>query len=309
MDVSTWQKRLEENFTAKDIVGGHLLDIIDMEKAYGEFVVKTFHGQSVLIDSFLSFYIETIRAAESWISCNGWPNNTPNYAAIYLFYVINFRSFRACENLLTCGYPLDGYALLRDIKDRAIFLAAIAHNITTFPRVYGYEGIKEVSTEAWEKSRKMRKEEEHRVLRRMIRAGSGLPSYIRKDLAKWEQLFHEEVHGSRCTYFSEGGNWMRGIEPLSIGPIPKNQSIAMYMNRSSEIGWLLVRVLPFLQPVEGAFGQSWIQRHKILDDSFMEMVKGLSKLGKPIADALIYFVEDKFKFPDNFHYFEADGSS
>ncbi len=41
----------------------------------------------------------------------------------------------------------------------------------------------------------------------------------------------------------------------------------------------------------------------------MEMVKGLSKLGKPIADALIYFVEDKFKFPDNFHYFEADGSS
>ena len=309
MDVATWQKRLEQNFSVNGVVGGHLLEIIDMEKAYGEFVVKTFHGQSVLIDSFLSFYIETIQTAQAWINTNGWPRNAPNYAPIYLFYVINFRSFRACENLLTCGYPLDGYALLRDIKDRAIFLAAVAQNITTFPRVYGYVDIKEASEEAWESSRKKRKDEEHRVLRRMIRADSGLPNDIRKHLTKWEQLFHEEVHGSRCTYFAEGGEWMRGEGSLSVGPTPKANSIVMYTNRSSEIGWLLVRLLPFLQPVEKAFGESWIQRQMTLDDSFRIMIKGLSKLGKPIADAFTYFVEDKFKFPDTFHYFEADGSS
>ena len=309
MDVATWQKRLEQHFSVHNLVGGHLLDIIDAEKDYGEFVVKTFHGQSVLIDSFLSFYIETIRAAQDWISSNGWQSDAPNYAPIYLFYVVTFRSFRACENLLTCGYPLDGYALLRDIKDRAISLAAVAQNITTFPRVYGYADIKEPSPQEWARSKKNRKHEEHRVLDRMIRANSGLPDDIRQHLKRWEQLFHEEVHGSRCTYFLEGGKWMLGKASLPIAPTPNQQSIVMYMNRSSEIGWLLARLLPFLQPVEKAFGDSWVQRQMILDDSFRVMIKSFSKLGKPIADAFTYFVEHKFKFPDTFHYFEADGSA
>jgi hypothetical protein len=308
MDVAAWQKRLEENFTEHGVVGGHLLEIIDMERAYGEYFVNTYHGQAVLIDSFQSFYIETLQVAQNWVASNGWPKDAPNYAPILLFYVTNFRSFRACENLLTSGYPLDGYALLRDIKDRATFLGGIAHNITSFPKIYGYATMKEASDEEWSRIRKERKKEESCVLNRMVRKGSGMPDNVIEELKKWEQLFNEEVHGSKFTLFTEGVDWIRGKELLTIGPVPKESSMAMYMNRSAEIGSLLVRLLPFLQPVENAFGSVWKERHYILDDSFRIMVDTLSKLGKHIADAFIYFVDNKFTFPDGFHYLEADGS-
>ena len=132
MNVAEWQKRLEENFSVDGYVGGHLYKIIDLEKAFGEFYVGTFRGQLVLIDSFQNFYIETINKAKEFISTNGWPKDCPYYVFVLLYYIMNFRSFRACENLLLKGYPLDGYSLLRNLKDKAIFMGGIANNITAF---------------------------------------------------------------------------------------------------------------------------------------------------------------------------------
>lgn len=309
MDVDKWQRRLEENFTVDGLVGGNLCEIIRNEKECGVFFAETFHGQSVLIDSFQSFYVETIRSAERWINENGWPKDSPNYAPVYLYYKTNFKSFRACENLLLKGYPLDGYALLRDLKDRAIFLGAIAKNATTLPRIYGYETMKEASDEEWKRSRKEREQEQRRVLSKMIRQNSGLPENTLFLLQKWEQFFNVEVHGSTLTFMSEFADLIKGKDPFSIGPTPKKEPMTMYMNRVSEIGWLFTRLLPFLQPVKMAFGESWATRQKILDDSFRIMVEGLSKLGKDIADAFIYFVDSNFCFCDNLYYFEADGSS
>ncbi len=307
MDVSVWQKRLEENFSHRGIVGGHLLEIIEMEKAYGEFFVKKYHGQSVLIDSFQSFFIETLQVAQDWIQSKGWPTKAPNYVPMYLYFLTLFKSFRACENLLISGYPYDGYALLRDIKDRIMFLGAIAKNITTLPKIMGY-GLLGVSSSPGEYKRikPIIMKEEKKAHNKMLRKESDLPKDIKEELTRWEQLFHEEVHGSRFTYFMEGPEWLKGGKPPSLGPKPKDLPMLMYMNRASEIGWLLVRLLPFLQPIEKAFGDSWFKRHEILDDSFREMIKSLSELGKKIADAFIYFADDKFKFPDTFHYFEAD---
>ncbi len=82
----------------------------------------------------------------------------------------------------------------------------------------------------------------------------------------------------------------------------------MYMNRASEIAWLLLRSLPYLQVEDNAFGDRWQEKHKILDDSFLYMQKGLSGLGKEIGDAFITLVEKKFSFDETFYYFEADGS-
>ncbi len=36
-----------------------------------------------------------------------------------------FRNFRAAEVTKNNGYPLDGFALLRDLKDRAIHFGAV----------------------------------------------------------------------------------------------------------------------------------------------------------------------------------------
>jgi hypothetical protein len=142
----------------------------------------------------------------------------------------------------------------------------------------------------------------------MIRKDSGLPEEIRKELDRWEQMFHEQVHGSKFTFFLEGGDWMQGKGPISIGPLPNEKSMAMYMNRAAEIGWMLTRLLPYLQPVQDAFGAAWKDRYIILDDSFRTMVKALSDLGKQIADAFIFFIDKKFAFPETFHYSEVDGS-
>ncbi len=309
MDVAEWQKRLEDNFTANGIVGGYLSDIFEQEKACGHYFITTFHGQSVLIKSFQSFYIETIRAALRWVGAHGWPTGYDNYAPILMYFVIMFRSFRACESLLLKGYPLDGYALLRGLKDRAIFLGAIAHNITTLPGIYGYGGFRGITDKDRKRRKKERKEEEYRVLKRMIRESSGLPKDVVEQLRKWEELFHQEVHGSKLSFATELGNWVRGEVPLSIGPLPEESSMAMYMNRACEVAWLMTRLLPYLQAEENAFGDEWSERHGILDESFRYMQQGLSALRKKIGDAFIAFVDQKFSFKKPFFYFEADGTA
>jgi hypothetical protein len=302
MDVAEWQTRLERNFTANGVVGGQLFDVFDLEKSAGELYANTFRGQCTLIDSFQGFYIETLRTAAKWISIHGWPKNCPDYFLVFLYYVIIFRSFRACEVLLVKGYPLDGYSLFRDLKDRAIFLAAIAHNITTFTRIFGYGGNQKLDEAEYKRNKTERKREEYRVLDLMIRGNSGLPVEIISELDKWEQLFHEEVHGSRFSFFTELGQWIETGNLPSIGPTIDIDSITMYMNRSTEIGWLIVRLLPYLQPEEDAFGTEWKKKQQILDESFRYSQEGLSNLGKKIGDAFITFVDRKLTFPDPFFY-------
>jgi hypothetical protein len=138
----------------------------------------------------------------------------------------------------------------------------------------------------------------------MIGKKSGLPSNIIAELENWEKLFHEEVHGSKFTLTEAGITWLRGKGPLQLEPIPNKFGIGMYMNRAAEVGWLLTRTLPFLQPVENAFGEEWKSKHEMLDESFRIMVQGLEKMGKKIATAFIFFIDNKFSFKERLHYHE-----
>lgn len=138
----------------------------------------------------------------------------------------------------------------------------------------------------------------------MIREKSGLDSGILCELKKWEQLFHDEVHGSKLTLFTESRQWFRGEKPLSIGTVPIEKQYSMYMNRSSEIGWLIVRLLPFLQIEPYGFGEEWAEKWNVLDDSFKIMVEDLEKRGKKIATAFISFINTKFLFTPETCYHE-----
>jgi len=206
--------------------------------------------------------------------------------------------------LFTSGYPLDGYALLRDIKDRSIFLAAIISGITSLSKIFGYIGNIALTDETYKKLKAERKKEEFRVLDLTIRKKSGLKKDMLVVLQKWENLFHEEVHGSKLTFYSEGGKWLRGEMPLSIGPVPIEESCGMYMNRACELGWLVVRLLPYLQIAPNSFGSKWSEKWYVLDDSFRIMIKGLEKLGKKIATAFEYFIDVKFPFNPDVYYQE-----
>jgi hypothetical protein len=306
MDVAEWQSRLENYFKVNGITGKPLLPVLAMESDYGRYVVETFLGQFVLMDSFFAFFIETVNRAVTLGRSKKWPPEYSTYPLVLQYYITVFRSFRAAENLLKCGYPLDGYALLRDLKDRAIFAGALAHGKTSFYKLFGspnVQSLTSITQKEYRQIKKRCKDEERRVLNEMIRRESGFPSDVQKELEAWENLFHEEVHGSRLT-FAKSVGWLQGTQPLSLGPIPDEGSIAVYVNRASEIGWLFLRTFPFLQLESDAFGREWREKYTVLDDSFRIMVQALGSKGKKIGEIFLALVSAKFTFPDDLHYHE-----
>jgi hypothetical protein len=68
------------------------------------------------------------------------------------------------------------------------------------------------------------------------------------------------------------------------------------MNRATEINWLVLRTFTYLQLEKQALGIEWARKWRVLDESFEQGVKGLEKLGKPIASAFLEFVQVKFPF-------------
>jgi hypothetical protein len=157
----------------------------------------------------------------------------------------------------------------------------------------------------------LRIQEERRVWSLLLRKDSGLPQEVIKELSIWERMFHEEVHGSKFSLGADVMRWFRGQGEPSIGPTPptlNDTSWSNYMNRAAEIGWLVVRLLPYLQPAQNAFGEDWRKKHDILDDSFRFSEQSLCKECKEIGEAFTKFVDEKFSFKKPFHYFEADGS-
>ncbi len=93
------------------------------------------------------------------------------------------------------------------------------------------------------------------------------------------------------------------------GPTFHEQAFSVYMSLSAELGWLILRLLPYLQKDENAFGEGWRVKYAVLDDSFRFMVRGLTEIGKKFGEAFITLVDEKFSFRQPFHYFEADGSA
>jgi hypothetical protein len=303
MDVTKWQTRLEKNFKVGNVTGGYLVKVLNQEEAFRNYVLQKFYGHVVLMDCFYSFFIETVNIAVRLAKMKGIPSNCSHYPILLMYYITIFRSFRAAENLLLKGYPFDGFALLRDLKDRAMIIGALIHGKTSFIKLNGVKPGEQVTEENFPRIKKEIEKEERHVLNEMVRNKSGLPIEIQKEIKNWESLFNAEVHGSRLT-FAQDLDWLLGKKPLSLGPVPNEKGPAMYMNRASEIGWFIVRTFPFLQLEPGSFGREWEQRLSILDDSFRIMVEALGKSGKKIGGAILILAEKKFSFPYDLHYQE-----
>jgi hypothetical protein len=116
--ILQWQDRLHEAFDYNDVLGGKfLLGTMQLEEAVGQLFVRKYHGHRLLTDAFLDFFAETLQTQLAFHSQCGWPSNEPNYALTFLMYLTMFRTVRATEVLSVNGYPLQGYALQRSIKD------------------------------------------------------------------------------------------------------------------------------------------------------------------------------------------------
>jgi hypothetical protein len=308
MCTDKWYKRLVATFTVGGLVGGHLQSVSEVEDQVSDCLVKTFRGQEALLCSFQSFFIETLTLAISDIQSHGWLRNAPNYAVTLTAFFNLFRRFRACEILYIKGYPLDGYALMRDIKDRAFLFAGVARNITTFEKILGLPVTQPSDPDAnFKETRRNRKKNERDVMGAMTGETSGLPDDVQKDLKQWGDMFHLEMHGGTHSLMQEINELQKGEVP-QIGPSRVHNAYIMYANRSSELGWMVTRLLPYLQMTENAFGEDWHRKRDILDDSFRQMLEGLSNLGKPLGKSFITMMDDKFAFKKPFYYSEADGT-
>jgi hypothetical protein len=309
MTVAEWQKRLADTFTVNGLVGGNLLSVQNSEDAAGSYVEKTFRGRAFLLDSFQSFFVDTLKLANQQVSLNGWPQDRSHYSVAHVYFFSLFRRCRACEILYNRGYPLDAYALMRDIKDRAFMLAGVAHNMITFSGIIGAPATPiNDPKEFKKKTTNNRKAAERRITSELMGATSGLASNVQADLKIWDDLFHYEVHGAQLSLTQE----LKGLSDRrmpQIGPSVFKDAYLTYINRSYEVSWLLARMLPFLQLAEGGFGEEWESKRQVLDESFHYVLEDFSSLGKQLGVSFMTMVNTKFSFKQPFCYFEADGTS
>jgi hypothetical protein len=90
-------------------------------------------------------------------------------------------------------------------------------------------------------------DEEKKIFSRMIGKNSGLDVAHLEALTQWNELFHTEVHGSRLSTMREVFSWLQDKKDFAVGPRMDDDSFTMYMNRFTEIAWMILRSLPFLQ--------------------------------------------------------------
>jgi len=263
MDTKSWQARLERTFLQDGVIGGHLQPVLKAESKCREFVVGHFHGQSVLGDSFQAFFVDTLRLAEARRQASPKSGNLPWYSYLLLLELANFRTIRAAEILYTNGRAGQGYGLLRDLKDRAILVGAVGNRFTTLKAISGLDGQADTPSDFVTYTnavRKRRRKAEAETQARMAGASSGLSTGTILELRRWEELFHLEVHGGRITSVFEDEGWVKGLEPLPILPKPDMFSLANYMNRFSEVCWMVLRTLPLLQLNPHDFGADWAEK-------------------------------------------------
>lgn len=312
IDVEAWQTRLEQTFQEDGISGLQIAEIALKETAYGKYVRERFNGYRTLAESFQTFFYDTLAHTLNQYRYENATKEAPYHCLYLVSQLTVFRSIRAAENLLYRGYPLDGLSLLRDIKDRAVFFAAWISGFTSWRKLYATDRLPAKDDTSIEASRAWRRaveREENRILKLMLRENSDFEEPVKSDLQRWEDFFNLELHGSRFTTVQEFGGWMKREESVSVAPVPKDRSVAGYCNHAAEVIWMLHRTLPFLQLMEGTFGNTWTEKWTVLDDSFRLYQLSFEEQGNSIATAVRAFIDRRFQFTPATIYIERNQSA
>jgi hypothetical protein len=310
-EIKKWQDSLFAAFSHEGILGSkYLRPVMDLEPRIGAAFVDKYYGHRVLTDSFMDFFGETIWKQIEFNNKNGWPQDRPYYVTCLLMFLTMFRSFRAGELLaLQGGYPLQGYIIQRSLKDQAFALCAAANKMESFGRLFGWDGSRSdpFSKEKYSEAIKNRMKVEDKIVRHIIGKDSGLSKDTQEELLRWNRLFNWEAHRGLLTLFRISGQVLKEKKlDLVLGPAPDELNESMYMNRCTELGWMILRLLPYMRRSETPKDTVWENRWRLLDGSFKMMVEGLGGLGKKIAPATIELVNAKFLFGPQTYYSESN---
>lgn len=204
-----------------------------------------------------------------------------------------FQQFCGAEKAGANGYPFVGYTALRNVYDNLLLLSAALQKVIDF---YAIDGV--VKGEKFEPvaAIKLRKTTEFEARKKMVGTDSELPPAVIEELKGWDRLFDYETHGARVS-LALASDYLLGKAALPVLPVFDESSFALFMNRHAEMGWMLHRLIPLLQPGGFSLSEAWQEKWTILDDSFKQSVESLTvQLGKPIGAAMAEFVTRKFPY-------------
>jgi hypothetical protein len=295
MSPEEFVKRLQNISVSDGIPYARTRLITEEEQKYNSIVLQ-YKGHFALSDAFKCFFVETVELIGS--HCR--QRVTKPLPEFYGFFVPRmvhaFHSLCGTERVAIIGYPLLAYTVLRNVFDNLILASASLQKVTDFYSVEGVESDKpfDVAT-----VKKLRKKTEYEVRLKMTGHQSGLKQETRDALEKWDMSFDWEVHGARLS-LGRAEEWLKSAGPLPILPRFVEMEFAMFMNRYCEIGWMLHRLIPNLQPPSVPLPDAWKEKWRLLDDSFELMVKALTEdCGKPIGAAIVELVNKKFPFNEH----------
>jgi hypothetical protein len=298
--IREWQQKLEATFSHGGVVGGkYLANAIAAEQETGSWFMEKFLGHRVLTDSFMEFFGETLHGQWTFNNSKGWPQNVSFYAPCLIMYVIVYRSIRSSEVLAANGYSLAAYAVQRGIKDQLMLLCAAANGFAHFDELSGWKGL---GGGAWTEEQKAqaikeRQKSESKIKQRIMGKKSDLTVESQKQLENWDRLFNWEVHRALFSQTRAAQKLLLERDlALSLGPPLDDLAASMFLNRSMELNWIGLRLMPYMRRPETPATDEWTSKWNLLDESFHFMFDGFNELGKKIAPAYYEMLEAKFKF-------------
>ena len=311
-EIKLRQTKLFKAFGHEGVYGGkYFAPVVDKEQEIGSVFNSTYHGLRILTDCFLDFFGQTLLEQIELNNKKGWPQADANYATCVLMYLTIFRSVRASDVCASNGYPLQGYIIQRSIKDQAFILCAAANNMADFATLFGWKGLpddKPWTDEDNKTAIKNRRTIENQIRERIIGSKSGLKDETIKLLVKVDGMFNTEAHRGLFTLFSESHKLLVEHKlDVSLVSGPNKTSDLMFVNRATEMNWMIHRLVPFMRRKDTPKNETWDTNWKLLDDHFRWMVEGLGAIGKEIAPAYLEMIDAKFKFDASAYYTEPTG--
>ena len=212
------------------------------------------------------------------------------------------------EILASHGYVLRAYAIQRSIKDQIWILCAAANKMASFGELFGWNGMGvKWSQEDKDRVLKKRVQTEKIIQAKLSGEESGLSERARKELLHWERLFNWEAHRGLFSFLRASDQLINQKKcDLVLGPCQDDLSDGMFLNRSMELNWLTLRLLPFMRRSDTPLNEDWSDRWNLMEASFQFTFNGFSELGKAIAPAFEALMNAKFKFNTGTYYADPE---
>jgi len=274
------------------------VELVTSAEAEFEQYLAQFKGHQALTGTFNCFFLRTVERFNLDIVANVKAPVSSHHALFMEQLVSAFQSLRAAEVTAMRGYTFQATTILRNVYDNCVFASAAVQNMTDFERLAGV-----VPGEPFDvaKFKSHRKKEERRVRDLMDGKGSGLSTQTLNDLRLLGDNYDSEVHGSRLT-LSQNMGWLKGQESLSVVPTLTEDRVAIFMNRHTEVCWLVHRMMPLMQVDTLRFQTGWGSEWSSIDDGFDHMLAEFTRqLKKTVGDSFREFVKAKFPFDIKSH--------